>query len=403
MKTSILATSLGAAALLFGCGVDEPTFGTTAGMSFEQFQAKAIRDPNGGYVVEWDIYLPNDEALRKYWESNQAQGQGLTLSTLGGGDNKWSETQKIALTYCISTTTFTDPNEYNMVKAAFEFATENGWEMFGDLDFIHRSDQDATCTNTNPNVLFDVNRVSGQPYLARAFFPPPGDEGAGRAQANVLIDASSFQGGLPWPLQNIVGHELGHVLGFRHEHVRPEAMTGPNDCPEGDDFRPLTTYDSNSIMHYPQCNGTSPDLAFTAIDKMGTEVAYGPPIPNLPPMTMINKPSDGATLPPTFAIETSVIDEDLVKVDLFIDNMFYASKLAANAPFNFDAMNLTPGPHEIKMVGTDMRNQMGMQVINITVEEESGCCSAGGSPAGAGLLAGLTFLGLVVQRRRRRP
>jgi len=400
MKTSILATSLGAAALLFGC-VDEPKLGTTAGMSFEQFQSRATRDANGGYIVEWDIYLADDAALRKYWEGNQAQGQGLTLSTLGGADNKWSETQKVNLTYCISTTTFSDPTEYNAIKTALEAATNNGWEMFADIDFIHKADQDANCNNTNANVLFDVNKVTGQPYLARAFFPPPGDEGGGRAAANILVDGTAFQPG-PWPIQNILGHELGHVLGFRHEHVRPEAMTGPNDCPEGDEFRPLTAYDSNSIMHYPQCNGTSQDLAFTTIDQMGAEIVYGPPIPNLPPMTMINKPSDGATVPLTFAIETSVVDEDLVKVDLFIDNVFYASKLVANAPFNFEAMDLMPGQHELKIVGTDTRNQQGMQVIMVTVEEDSGCCSAGGSPTGAGFLAGLTFLGLVLQRRRRR-
>jgi len=398
MKTTLVATTLLGAAALIGC-VEEPNLGTTAGISFEDFRTQAAKTRDGTYIVDWDIELKDDEALRLYWEQTRPPQGALALSTMGGADNKWSDTQKLELTYCISNTGpagFTDPVEYEKVKTSMEAATDRGWEMFADINFVHKPDQDATCNNTNMNVLFDVSREMGQMYLARAFFPPPGDMGAGRAQANVLIDQSAFQE--PWPLQNILGHELGHVLGFRHEHVRPEANAG--DCGEVDnDFKPLTPYDSASIMHYPQCNGTSQDLAFTAIDKMGAEVAYGKPIPNLPPMTMINKPSNGATVPPTFAIEASVVDEDTAKVDLYIDNVFYASLPAG--PFNFQAMALTVGPHELKIVGTDKRNQTGMQVINVTVEEDSGCCSAGGSPAGAGLLAGLTFLGLFIQRRRR--
>ena len=34
-------------------------------------------------------------------------------------------------------------------------------------------------------------------------------------------------------------------------------------------FRALTTYDSASVMHYPQCNGTSATLAFTQRDQQG--------------------------------------------------------------------------------------------------------------------------------------
>jgi len=75
-----------------------------------------------------------------------------------------------------------------------------------------------------------------------------------------------------WLPKNILGHELGHTLGFRHEHTRPEAGV----CFEDLNWRPLTPYDSASIMHYPQCNGTSLDLSMTATDRQGVVALYGP-------------------------------------------------------------------------------------------------------------------------------
>ena len=71
----------------------------------------------------------------------------------------------------------------------------------------------------------------------------------------MLVDDSIWTSG-SWTPTNILGHELGHTLGFRHEHTRPESGT----CFEDNNWRPLTPYDSASIMHYPQCNGTSDDL-----------------------------------------------------------------------------------------------------------------------------------------------
>jgi hypothetical protein len=63
------------------------------------------------------------------------------------------------------------------------------------------------------------------------------------------------------------------VLGFRHEHTRPEAGT----CFEDTKWRPLTPYDNKSIMHYPQCNGGTNALAWSAQDKVGATALYGAP------------------------------------------------------------------------------------------------------------------------------
>ncbi|MEL6548016.1 MAG: pre-peptidase C-terminal domain-containing protein, partial [Myxococcota bacterium] len=136
--------------------------------------------------------------------------------------------------------------------------------------------QDGDCTRTNPKVLFDVRPIDsfGQ-YLARAFFP-----NASRTARNILVDGSTFDVSEPLTLTGILRHELGHVLGFRHEHTRPEAGT----CFEDNNWRDLTPYDSNSVMHYPQCNGTGDfSLEITGLDAQGVVALYGSGEPPPPP------------------------------------------------------------------------------------------------------------------------
>ena len=66
-------------------------------------------------------------------------------------------------------------------------------------------------------------------------------------------------------------HELGHTIGFRHEHTRLTS-TG---CYEDAAWRALTSYDASSVMHYPQCNGTQTgDLVLTSLDKSGARSLY---------------------------------------------------------------------------------------------------------------------------------
>jgi hypothetical protein len=132
------------------------------------------------------------------------------------------------------------------------------------INFVYVPSQDASCNTRNKSVVFSVEPVQTSQYIARAFFPS-----TPKRQRNVLVDDSIWSSG-SWTPSNILAHELGHTLGFRHEHTRPESGT----CFEDTNWRPLTPYDSASIMHYPQCNGSSDNLSMSATDRQGAALGY---------------------------------------------------------------------------------------------------------------------------------
>jgi hypothetical protein len=256
-----------AAGQLVGCAAaieSEDDLSSTETPSWEEFRASTYQEnfAGGHFIVNGDIAIRDEKQLYEFWES--LQRGALIVNRAGNGDDKWNDVAKLNLTYCVSNNF--GSNKQRVIDA-MAYATDQRWEQMANVNFIYVPSQDSNCTANNNNVVFDIRPVSGQPYLARAFFPS-----SSRHSRNVLIDTSSF-GNVGWPLENIIGHELGHTLGFRHEHTRPEAGT----CFEDNNWRPLTPYDSASIMHYPQCNGSSNDLDWTSTDAQGAAALYGAP------------------------------------------------------------------------------------------------------------------------------
>ncbi len=236
-------------------------------MSFEEFERGTFKEPGTGiYIVDGDTPIENDKKLREFWEALESPGALTLAKTSNGHDAVWSDTQKLELSYCVS---HAFGAHRDAVLTAMSDATAT-WAATANVKYHHVAAEDADCTNSNANVVFDVSPVVGVvDYLARSFFPD-----SGRGERTVLIDASSFTMAAPGSLTGVLRHELGHTLGFRHEHTRPEA----GKCFEDNKWRALTPYDSASVMHYPQCNGTNTfELLLSSMDRQGASALYGVP------------------------------------------------------------------------------------------------------------------------------
>jgi len=249
-------------------------------MSYEEFRGQASRETvndryTDTYIVNGDVAAIGEDRLHEFYDDyvlsylhahagEKATSHALAVYNIAGADIVWNTVDKINLTYCVSDTFAT---RQALVIAAMEAATGE-WQAAANIRFIHDSTQDSNCTPTNESILFDINPTSAQVYLARSFFP-----NYPRVSRSIKIDSNSFLISPPYTLVGILRHELGHVIGLRHEQTRPEAGI----CFEDNGWRALSIYDSASVMDYPQCAGTGNGaFLLTTLDKEGIASLYGP-------------------------------------------------------------------------------------------------------------------------------
>jgi serralysin len=266
------------------------------GISWAEYRDNAIAASKGSpYIIaEGDLVFASEEALRAHYDENVVGESKAKLTvmrrTSTGYEPVYLGADARDIVYCVSNTF----SNKSTVVADMKTATRD-WENVANVRFRYLSSADPTCDHNNGNVDFAVmpttsSGLRGCGANKMLWTLPHVGCPLDNFSGTLIIGVLQMQYGLfplPPPEHNVtpVGtlrHELGHMIGFRHEH--PWSPGG--GCNEGQTYAPpidltgrqLTSYDQASVMHYVWCNGVAGTAwNISPLDGIGARQIYGMP------------------------------------------------------------------------------------------------------------------------------
>lgn len=259
---------------------------TAVGPSWDQYRANATALESGELIAETDLYFANEEALRDHYEGLRLEEYSDKLAVFQqlstGYEPVYSGEDALDIVYCVSTTV---PNQATVVQDMAQATSD--WEANANVRFRYDSSQNASCTSTNNNVDFAVVPTTSSSLAGCAanklFWAAVSGAlcASGPGTLEVQYSQLPLFPGLTGP--GLLRHELGHMLGFRHEHPWAPGGGGCSETPTIASYdltgRRLTAYDQASVMHYAACNGVpNVDSTISPLDQQGAISVYGMPV-----------------------------------------------------------------------------------------------------------------------------
>jgi len=213
----------------------------------------------GYYIVDGDIKATEADirnmvrdrseakAGREPWPVSARQGE-LIVMTEGGAPTCYRTAPERRLTYAIDKNSFAsapDANAFEDISKVLADAMRD-WEKECPecgINFVRLDTPLAQ--NAQPNFIVRYIGPQGT-LLASAFFPKD-------VPAKRYLDIAQGYYTSGYDRRGVLRHEVAHILGYRHEHIRPET---PFQCyfkPESKNWTRIASgdYDSESVTHYP--------------------------------------------------------------------------------------------------------------------------------------------------------
>ena len=229
------------------------------------------------FIVEGDLPMTEGELFDYVHEAGRKKskddpsflsGSELVVNLYRKQRDFYKDVSKRTLRYAIDRKTFPTAEQFDLTRQNLSAAGAEWQSLCPDcqLKFVDVTDVKVRPRHTEVvNFIVRYERLP-EGYVALGFYPHHSP-----MRRYLYVDPKYFT--TDANKVGIMRHEMGHILGYRHEHEREEA---PGDCySDATGLSTLTEYDPLSVMHYFCGANASNDLAFTDNDRKGHVLLYG--------------------------------------------------------------------------------------------------------------------------------